>query len=482
MKTLCLLLLLLGPPAIAQQRIASDFEITRMREQAARSRSFSALVSAHLNLGDAWSGRGERSAAAAEYRLAHETAMKERTESRRQSDLTRYARAASLGGLAAAKLGEERQAFELLEESIRYSARNAEAWNVYASAMSVLRRPAKAVSAARNAVFIASHELSREPSIANRLDVAVYRYSLASALIEAGEMDEAASLLEGVTATLRGRAFDALRSGIARTESFEIYSSVRGDAAAYLSLQNRAQLRLAALSERRGDAAAARAQYERVLESRTDDATALAALARLTRRDDYFNAAFDANPFSLPLIREYQRSITPSTSVDATTLGGRVRGALVHGVRGEGRAAREALDALLVEFPDNDTLRLLRSESDGDAALPPFLVEGAADHTGAPSSADLRRLIVLVRNERLTAEQRSMLDHATFTSDALFANGTFESGSIGHVPFRFTEPVLFLGSFDPAAALRLTYRILGATAVAGADGLLLEPLRLENAP
>ena len=39
----------------------------------------------------------------------------------------------------------------------------------------------------------------------------------------------------------------------------------------------------------------------------------------------------------------------------------------------------------------------------------------------------------------------------------------------------------FRGTFDTAAPLRLTYRILGATTINGADGLLLEPLGLATA-
>jgi tetratricopeptide (TPR) repeat protein len=462
MKKLGAILVLVTTPLFAEQRIASDFEIARMKEQIARSRSFSSLISAHLNLGDAWLSRSERTAATAEYRLALETAMKERTDARSDSDLTRYARATSLGGLAAAKLSEERQALQLLDESIRYSARDAETWNVYASSMTVLRQPRKAVSAARNAVQIAS-----EP-----LDVAVYRYTLASSLLDAGETDEAALLLESIITTLHSSQFDSLRKEIARSESFEIYSSARGDAAAYLSLLNRSQLRLAALSERRGDVASARAQYEGVLRTRSDDATALAGLARLTGRDEYFAAAFDANPFSLTLVREYQRSITPATVADTATLGGRVRGALVHIARGEGRAARQALDTLLVEFPTNDTLRLLREELEAEVEFPQSL-------TGTVEN--LRRLLALLRHERLTPDQRALLDRTSFTSDVLFADGTFESGTVAGVPFRFTEPTLFAGSFDATAPLRLTYRILGATAVAGADGLLLEPLKLEPA-
>ena len=60
-------------------------------------------------------------------------------------------------------------------------------------------------------------------------------------------------MLVTVTESLRSRTFDALQRDVARQESFEVYSSARGDVAAYVSLLNRAQLRLASLYERRGD-------------------------------------------------------------------------------------------------------------------------------------------------------------------------------------------------------------------------------------
>src|SRR5207248_522947 len=114
--------------------------------------------------------------------------------------------------------------------------------------------------------------------------------------------------------TLRSDQFASLRATVARREQFEIYSSAKGDEAAYISLLNRPQLRLAALYEGRGALDAAREQYRHVLEGRSDDPTALTALARLAtsdaEREKYFAAAFDANPFSLPLIRSYRAART----------------------------------------------------------------------------------------------------------------------------------------------------------------------------
>ena len=140
--------------------------------------------------------------------------------------------------------------------------------------------------------------------------------------------------------------------------------------------------------------------------------------------------------------------------------------------RGQLIAASTTFDALLIQFPQNDTLKLLRREID----------ERRAPSTGN----DLRSLLALFRENQLTAEQRAELDQKTFTGTAVFnASPTpsptgqtiFESGTIDGIPFRFAEPTAFAGTF--ATTSRLTYRILGATQLNGADALLLEPVRLE---
>ncbi|HWW62601.1 MAG TPA: hypothetical protein VN181_14605, partial [Thermoanaerobaculia bacterium] len=332
MSALALVVMLL-----AQSRIASDFEIAQMEQQLARSKDFLAQLSGRLNLGDVRAARSELALARVEYAKALDLASRERLDARRDSSLTRYATATAYAGLAQAKLGNDARAFELLEESIRYTSDSPKSWNLYASAMTVLGRPRKAVSAARNAVALSDRGI----------DLRVNQYALASALIDAGENAEAERLLVTVTDALRSHEFNDLRAAVARQESFEIYSTARGDEAAYLSLSNRAQLRLAALYEKRGNADAARTQYERVLELRTDDATALGALARLAKSDEererYFAAAFDANPFSLPLIREYQRHLKTARPPLDSTAG--VRRALVQLARGDRGAARATLDA-----------------------------------------------------------------------------------------------------------------------------------------
>lgn len=451
---------------LAQTRMASDFEIGQMEKQLARSKTFGSQVSARLNLGDLRASRNEQSLARAEYMRAYEIATRERLDARRDSSLSRYANATSYAALAQAKLGRETKAFELLEETARYASDDAEAWNLYASAMRILGHPLKAVRAARNAVALA-----KKP-----LDVAIYQHALATALIEAGQRDEAERLLVTVTESLRSDAFEGLRREVARAESFEIYSSAQGDVAAYVALLNRAQLRLASLYEQGGESERARVQYQRVLDARSDDAAALAGMARLAQsdadRERHYAEAFEANPFSLTLVREYQRHLLSHRPAIPEEIG--VRRALIQMARGERRAARETLDALLTKFPDNETLRTLRRESEQAATV--------AVPTANPAAAELRNL--LQNFERLTPEQRVKLDQTTFTSPAVFAAAsvandrtTLESGTIEGVPFRFSEPMVFSGTFG--VNLQLTYRILGVTRSGDMDALLLEPLAVQ---
>jgi len=462
-------LLLLAAPLLAQTRIASDFEMQQMERQVAQQHGFIAQLSGHLNLGDLWLSRNESALATAEYAKALAIAAHERTEARRASDMTRYADATSYAALAEAKLSHDARAFALAEESLRYESDSAKTWNLYANTMVALRQPRKAASAERNAVALAT-----EP-----LDLAIYRYALASSLIELGERAEARRLLVDVVTSLKSNEFASLRSAVARQESFEVYSSVRGDAPAYVSLLNRSQLRLAALQEAEGDLAAARATYRDVLAGRTDDPTALAALSRLATSDEerarYFAAAFDANPFSLALIRDYQRQsvVVPPSS----TTGGKVRQAIDEMKRGELRAARATLDALIAQFPDNDTLRTLRREAEGESTLPPFMTNPPKSAV-RPTAAELRQIATAKNLDR------AVLDALTFQSVVTFdkaesreqkAETVFESGSVEGVRFRFEEPIAFNGTFAANTPLWLTYRILGQTDT----GLLIEPLKLE---
>ena len=464
MKRLLILAMLAVPLAAQTTRPASDFELEQMERQVARSHDFLSQLSGHMNLGDLHATRSESSIARREYATAYDIAAKERVEARRASSMTRYATATSYAALAKAKLGDEARAFGLLEESLRYSSDSAKTWNLYASAMSSLRLPRKAAAAARNAVTIASDEVQRSPTVGNRLDLAIYQYSLASSLIEAGDETQSEQLLREAVASLRSSAFASLRDEAARREAFEIYSSARGDEAAYLSIRNRAQLKLGALYESRGDSERAREQYRNVLADRSDDPTALAAMARLSSasqdRQRYFAEAFDANPFSMTLVREYQRWLesAPARTDSDDSTGGRVRLALEQLHRGENRAARATLDALLQRFPDNDTLRSLRSMTEPQVASAPTFLGGGATKV-KPTAAELRQLLALLAEDRLTPEQRVALDRLVFVSDSLEG-----------VPFRLSEPA-------PLPPAPLTYRILGATVENGADALLIEVLR-----
>src|SRR5262249_636349 len=249
---------------LAQTRIASDFELQQMQRQVENARDFLSQLSGHMNLGDLRLIRNEPALARAEYMTALDIATKQRADARRASDLTRYATATSYAALAKAKLGDAADAFALAEEAMRYSSESAKSWNLYASMMAELRLPAKAASAARNAVAIASRENTP-------LDLAIYRYTLAIAL---GQPPQPEQLPTGVAQSLRSPAFDDLRRQAARAESFEIYSTARGDVAAYVSILNRAQLRLGRLYEDRGDLVRAREQYTNVLAARSDDPTA----------------------------------------------------------------------------------------------------------------------------------------------------------------------------------------------------------------
>jgi hypothetical protein len=488
MKRLLIVIAFVAAPSFAQTaRIASDFEITQMQQQLARSHDFLSQLSGHLNLGDLRAARSESTLARAEYAKAYELAAAERLNARAASDLARYATATSYAALAQAKLGHDARAFELSEEAVRYESGSAKTWNLYASAMTMLQKPAKAASASRNAVAIAERELAETPDVANRIDLAIYQYALASALIETGASDEAERLLIAVTSSLGSPAFDAVKRDVARREAFEIYSSARGEASSYISLLNRSQLRLAALYESRGRTAEARQQYENVLAARSDDPTALAAIARLTQSGEHFSEAFDANPFSLPLVREYQHYLAThrDEKAEGDSAGARMRRVLIAANRGEIHSAKTKLDELQREYPDNDALRAIRRELDAPvSSAPSFLRAGVTAAT--PSMLELRALVRLFDDNRLSAEQRGALDTVALTSTVRFGGAKpdappnqtiFESGDIDDVPFRFSEPMAFNGTFAAHAPLRLTYRVLGASN----DELLIEPLKLEFA-
>jgi Flp pilus assembly protein TadD len=440
-----------------QSRIASDFEIDQMQKQLASSHDFLSQLSAHMNLGDLRATRNENALSRAEYAKAFELAAKQRLDARRASNLSQYATATAYAGLAKAKLGDAAQAFALLDEATRYASDDAKTWNLFSTAMSIVGRTAKATSAAHNAVALAD----------NQLDLNIYRYSLANTL---GNTAESERLLITVIDELQSPAFESLRRDIARKESFEIYSTARGEAAAYLSLLNRSRLQLATMYEQRGDIVKARATYASVLKDRNDEPAALAGIARLSRSERDYAEAFDANPFSLDLIRDYQRHLPNNEPVEGDTLGAQVRRAL----RGDKREAQ----VLAKKYPDNDAVRMIVEQTINAPA--PSWLRGDVE-TASPTPAELRALL---RHE-LTSDERRVLDRLTLTAIASFdasnaapaGQTIFESGTIGDVKIRFSEPVAFTGTFAPNTPLRLTFRILGAAD----DALLLEPLKLEAA-
>lgn len=479
-----LLALSFAAAARAQQpRLASAFEIAQMEKQLARSRGFEAQLSGRLNLGDVRAARRELSLALREYQTALELAAAERLDARGASSLARYAVATSYAALAAAKLGREADAWSWIEEALRYSSDDPETWNLSSSAMRILGHPRKAVAAARNAVAIAGE--SDDP-----LDLAVYRYALATALSEAGEQREAETILVELTTALHSTAFESLQRDVAREEAFEVYSSARGDVAAYVSLLNRSQLRLASLYEERGARELARSEYRRVLDARSDDVTALAALARLAstdhEREQLYAEAFEANPLSPALVREYQRHLraNPGVAVSASesaSTGSMMRAALALAHRGDRRRARSTFESLLARFPESETLQSLIRET---AAPRQIDVPSGV----SPAGEELRAL--QQGFDQLTPEQRVALDARIYTGIVTFDAATadnqgrvaFASGTIEGIPFRFSEPTVFVGTFDPGRPLRLSYRILGVTRSGVRDALLFEPVRLEVVP
>ena len=61
------------------------------------------------------------------------------------------------------------------------------------------------------------------------------------------------------------------------------------------------------------------------------------------------------------------------------------------------------------------------------------------------------------------------------------SNGTSGVSPDADPTFRFSEPVTFNGEFTAGTPLRMTYHILGATELNGANALLVEPMKIEAA-
>lgn len=507
---LLLLVLAMAPLRAEETRLSSDWELAAAERSLAAASTALARIAARLNLGDVRGARMERERSGAEYRAALAEAQRLRVESRRRSDLESYATATAYAGLAEAKLGRADASRASFEEALRYQSDAPRTWNLYSSALMVLRAPARAQTAARFAVALAGRRMASPPTAPELIDLAIYRYALASALAADGRTTEAETLLAEIVSSLESPSLAPIREEIARAEKFEVFSSVRNDADAWLSLHNRARLRLARLAEERGASAEARAHYEAMLRLRTDDPAALAGLAGLAanapERERRFRASFDANPFDPAVLLEYaawagggdaadpgvnahamQRavwSLERGSVGDAASLAESLSrtwpgneavawlSARIALARGEALPARPSLHPLLSADLQR---RIARDEIDRQAAV--ALLAGVPVTDPTPEAL---ALLARVLSGGLDARVRAGLDATEFTSRATFVDPVpqegatvVREGSFGATPFRFNEPLRFRGTFG-AGPHRLVYRITGSTGGA----LLVEPLRI----
>lgn len=506
--------LLAAPLAAEGPRIASDFEIAKVEAQLARERDRLAIAAAYMNLGDLRASRAESDRSRGAYLSAEKNAESLRHEARRGGDLGRYATATAYSALACAKLGRRADAWDRFSEATRYAGDSATIWNLAASGMLVAGLPRKAAGAAKNALAIA--ERNPAHGIEAKLDASIYRYTLASALIATGVAEseiEAARLLERVVRDLDSETFAPVRSRIRDVEAFEVLSSARGDVESYLSLVQRSRLRLAAIYEEQGRTTEARSQYEAALRTRRDDATALAGMARLASsagdRDRWFAEAFAANPFSWPLITEYEDAARSATLTrpSGTHSGDLVRAALFDLAHDRvpspetlaalsslprndaviylnaralaARGEREAARALAATAQSAVALRELESRMRGEAALPPSFAN-AEGHVNDPAADVL--LAVASSWPRLSPQGKARLDALTFESRATFDSAepkgdttVLASGRISGIAFRFATPTAFRGSWAAHEPLSLRYRIVASEESDGPT-LILEPL------
>jgi hypothetical protein len=281
-------------------------------------------------------------------------------------------------------------------------------------------------------------------------------------------------------------------------------------------------MRLAALYESRGLVEDARREFQTVVSRRSDEAAALAGLARLTsdpkERERYLIQSLDANPFAAGVVEAYERHVESGDASPAVaggsvgSVGSRIRLAIQQIHDRDFRRARQTLEALLKAHANNDVLLSLLARAasqSGDVAAaraamakmgdtelraqiedllgtassarPSFLDEPASLVTD-PSEEELRAVLSLFAGNELSAADRATLDQEQFSSSARFDEPdgeAFERGTMSGVPFRFQSPTRFRGITSAARPLRLTYRILGATTVEGRDALLIEPVRAE---
>jgi len=477
--------------ARAQTRIASDVEIRQMEEEARRAAGFDARVSARVNLGELRAERNESAAAQREFETALQLARDERNAARGDRDLARYAIACAWSGIALARLGRGAEAFAVLEEAVRDSGDTPGVWNLYSVAMFRLGKQEKAIGAARISVAAAERKTAAQATVRDLLELNMDRFALAQGLLDAGE-DEGAQLLRTIAESLESGAFQPLRKALERREEFQIVTAPRTESGMYLALFNRSHMRLGQLYENEGLVEQARREYQAVVNRRSDEPAALAALARLAsdakERDRYLIESLDANPFAAGVVTDYEDHVASgdaSPAAEDDSEGSRVRLAIQQIHRLEFRRARETLKPLLDAHPNNDVLQslleraTLRSE---DLPRPRFL-DKPADLVTDPTESELLAVLSLFAGNAIAAEDRATLDRAKFSSEAAFDaadGGLFEQGTMRGVPFRFQQPARFRGVAPAARRLRIVYRILGATAADGRDALLIEPLRAEE--
>jgi tetratricopeptide (TPR) repeat protein len=486
----------------AQTRIASDIEIREMEEAAKRAKGFDASVSAHYNLGELRHERNESEGARREYETTLKLAREERDDARRDKNVSRYALACGWSGVSLAGLDRDSEAFAVLEEAVRYAADSPGVWNLYSSAMFRLGVPRKAIGAARMSVAAAQISVDaaqRSADVGKRkmlsparhlLELNVHRYALAQALLSVdgdAEDGEAENILRQITQSLESQTLEKLRKTVGTREEFQIVAAPTTERGMYLSIFNRAHMRLAWLYETAGSAEKARAEYQTVVSQRSDEAAALAGLARLAsdpqERDRYLSQSLDANPFALDVVEDYELHVQAGNASPAAgaSVGSRVRQTIQQIHASDMRGARQTLETLLAAHPNNDVLQSLmeRASLSASSGRPWFLAE-PKDLVPNPSEADLRAVLSLFAADTIAPADRATLDQAKFSSIVMFdaVDGqTFRSGTMNKVPFRFQNPTRFEGIDPTASSLRVTYRILGATTVDDRDALLIEPLR-----
>ncbi|MGK2858625.1 MAG: hypothetical protein ACSLFQ_15600, partial [Thermoanaerobaculia bacterium] len=306
-----LLLVFASSLVAAEPRLTSDYEIEIARRQLERAHTSREKIAPNLNLGDIFATRHETEAAESHYRAALRIAEEMAHGARKRSDLSSYADAVTYRAAALAKLGLAGDARAAFEEAIRYRSDDPSTWNLYASGMRVAGLPDKAEAASRNAVLLAEEQRDRKAGPKATLDIAIYRYALAGAIYEQRREDpEVGELLAAVVTALDGPGLAKVRQRAREQENFEIFTIGRSDEDALVSLLNRALLLLGRHHEARGETAAARSAWERVLRMREDDPVALAGLARLatTPREtsQWHLSSLEANPWSIPQIRQYE--------------------------------------------------------------------------------------------------------------------------------------------------------------------------------